>query len=99
MLYELYVVATRPRTSNGYGLNPVDAVTEIRRIAISFPVLPEPPDIVNTWLELCERNSVSGKSAHDARLVAFMLCHAIEGIITLNPQDFSRFTEIQTLVP
>jgi hypothetical protein len=40
---------------------------------------------------------VSGKNAHDARLVAAMLVHGIESILTFNTQDFFRYGEIRVL--
>lgn len=41
--------------------------------------------------------SVSGKNAHDARLVAAMRVHGIDSILTFNAQDFVRYTEIRVL--
>jgi hypothetical protein len=36
---------------------------------------------------------------HDARLVAAMLAHGVPQILTLNPRDFQRYTEITVLHP
>lgn len=99
VLFEFWVVVTRPTLSNRYGMAPNDAAQEIRKIISTFMLLNDPDDLLETWLQLCEKYQVSGKPAHDARLVAFMLCHGIDGIITLNAQDFSRFREIQVFVP
>jgi predicted nucleic acid-binding protein len=40
---------------------------------------------------------VSGKNAHDARLVAAMVVHGIDSILTFNAQDFVRYREIRVL--
>ena len=40
---------------------------------------------------------VSGKNAHDARLVAAMVVHEIESILTFNTGDFLRYEEIRVL--
>lgn len=45
------------------------------------------------------KHKVSGKPTHDARTAAVMLVHKIENILTLNPSDFKRFTEIKAVRP
>jgi predicted nucleic acid-binding protein len=45
------------------------------------------------------QHRVSGKSVHDARLVAAMIVHGIGEILTFNMQDFTRYTEISVLDP
>jgi hypothetical protein len=42
---------------------------------------------------------VSGKNAHDARLVAVMNVNRVNKILTFNVQDFLRFDRIQVLDP
>jgi len=42
---------------------------------------------------------VSGVQVHDARLVAVMKAYGIRGIVTFNPQDFTRFAEIEVIHP
>jgi predicted nucleic acid-binding protein len=44
-------------------------------------------------------SSVSGKSAHDARLAAVMLVHSITHILTFNATHFARFSAITTVDP
>jgi predicted nucleic acid-binding protein len=39
-------------------------------------------------------SNVSGKPAHDARLVAAMIKHGIVHLLTFNDGDFKRYTEI-----
>jgi predicted nucleic acid-binding protein len=51
------------------------------------------------WLDLCSRYGVSGRSAHDARLVALMLAHGLTHLLTLNSADFARYAEITAVTP
>jgi len=42
---------------------------------------------------------VTGKRAHDARLVAAMLRHRISQLLTINATDFTRYTGIAVVEP
>jgi predicted nucleic acid-binding protein len=42
---------------------------------------------------------VSGKPAHDARLVAAMQVHGITSILTFDKSDFSRYPGIEVIHP
>jgi hypothetical protein len=76
-LIELWVVATRPLRENGLGMTPVEAALELARIKGMFLFLPETPAIYPVWEALVTRHEVSGKPAHDARLVAAMQVHGL----------------------
>jgi predicted nucleic acid-binding protein len=41
-----------------------------------------------------KQHAVSGKSAHDARIVAAMIVHGIERLVTFNVRDFKRYEGI-----
>ena len=88
ILYEFWVVATRPVEANGLGLSPDVAHAESSTIIRSFRSLHDPADLVSIWLDICTRYQVRGRQAHDARLVALMLAHGINHILTLNPRDY-----------
>ena len=90
VLIEFWAVATRPAEVNGMGLSISDATRDLADLEVAFTCLPEPPDMAKRWREVVTRYDVLGKQAHDARLVALMLSHGIEHLITLNPQDFTR---------
>jgi hypothetical protein len=57
------------------------------------------PDSDAEWRRLVVAHSVSGKKTHDARLVAAMSVHGVAHILTLNADDFTRFTGITVLDP
>lgn len=98
-LIELWVVATRPRGENGLGMTLADAATELGRIKNLFFFLPETPAIFPVWEALVIDNAVSGKSSHDARLVAAMQVHGLTAILTFDKKGFSRFHGIEVVHP
>jgi predicted nucleic acid-binding protein len=97
-LIEFWVVATRPMAENGLGLTVEAAHGEASTIRRIFRLLPELP-LHAEWERLVNSHRVSGKSSHDARLVAAMKIHGIQSILTFNTQDFSRYADITVLDP
>jgi predicted nucleic acid-binding protein len=85
-LVEFWVVCTRPRASNGFGLPSV-----VR--------LPDLDDAYLAWRKLVALHSVSGKTAHDARLVAAMQAHGIARVLTFDVKDFERYPNTQAIHP
>lgn len=98
-LFELWVVATRPVAQNGLGWSTDEAAAEVRRLKGVFTVLPDSAAIYDVWEELVVRNRVSGKPAHDARLVAAMIVHGVRSILTFDRTGFSRFAGIEVVHP
>lgn len=99
ILVEFWVVATRPKSVNGLGLTIEEAETELENLQKVFTVLPENDQIFEEWKTLVSKHKVSGKPTHDTRIVAAMIVHKIKNILTLNPSDFKRFTEIKAVNP
>lgn len=99
VVIEYYVVATRPREVNGMGMHADEALQDIREMRTLFHWLPEPPDIDRTWQHIVEKYSVTGKQAHDARLLALMVSHHVEKLLTLNVAHFGRFAEVSATSP
>lgn len=98
-LYEFWVVATRPFPENGLGLTVSAALGEIERLRLLFDLMPDIPEIYDIWQRLVVEHRVSGKPAHDARLVAAMLAHGITSILTFDTRGFERYPEIETIHP
>ncbi len=98
-LYEMYVVCTRPASANGFGMSARLASIEISAIKSLFEVLPETSQVYATWEGLVAKYDITGKQAHDVRLVALMLQHRVSKLLTFNDGDFRRFSEIQPLNP
>jgi predicted nucleic acid-binding protein len=95
VLYEVWVVLTRPKVQNGFGKTADEAYAIVQQIASDFTLLPDPKDLWQRWAEVCRQYSVMGREAHDARLVAWMDCHGIRHLCTFNPNDFGRYTHVQ----
>jgi predicted nucleic acid-binding protein len=98
-LIEFWAVATRPVASNGLGMTPTIAATEVDRIAALFQVLNDTPMVFAHWRRLVEACSVSGRQVHDARLAAVMLAHGVSHILTFNVEDFRRYPGIVVIDP
>lgn len=98
-LVELWVVATRPVEQNGLGLLPALAAAELTRLKGMFVLLPETPAIYPVWERLVIDHQVTGKPAHDARLVAAMLAHGLTAILTFDKSGFSRYAGIEVVRP
>jgi predicted nucleic acid-binding protein len=97
---EFWTVCTRPKEARGgYGLSPAQAEKRLRLIERSCTILSETERTYPVWRRLLSKYSVRGKQAHDTRLVAWMLTHQINHIITLNAADFTRYSEIQVVLP
>ncbi len=98
VIYEFYVVATRPVNENGLGLSANKAKNEIENILETYFMPPEDERLFYIWKKIIADYSVSGKNAHDARIVAFMVTHGIKKLNTLNKSDFIRFKPLISLI-
>jgi predicted nucleic acid-binding protein len=91
VLYEYWVVVTRPASENGLGMPPADVAKAIDLWLELFTLLRDERGIFAIWRELVQRHGVTGKSAHDARLVAAMRRHDLTNLLTFNVADFKRY--------
>jgi predicted nucleic acid-binding protein len=98
-IIEYWVVATRPLAQNGYELSPAEVGRDVIEFRAFLPNLPEPADISERWLRLVMRHAVKGKPSHDARLAALMEAHGVPQLLTLNPRDFSRYSDLKCVSP
>jgi predicted nucleic acid-binding protein len=90
ILRENLSVATRPVAQNGLGLAPPDAVANVRSLRRHLRFLGEIDKVSERLLMLLDDVACHGKQAHDANLVATMLVHGVETILTMNVDDFVR---------
>lgn len=98
VLYEFYVVATRPSNKNGLGIGCENALNEINNLQETFTLIADPVDLFSNWINLVQKYQTLGKLAHDTRLVAFMQGHGITHIYTLNPADLYRYNGVITIL-
>ncbi|MEM7554090.1 MAG: PIN domain-containing protein [Cyanobacteria bacterium P01_A01_bin.84] len=98
-LIEFWVVATRPVEVNGLGLSVADALQELEQMKNFFVLLPDTASIFTVWETLIRKYKIIGKPSHDARLVAAMIVHNLNYLLTFNINDFKRFSEINAIDP
>lgn len=99
VLYEYWVVATRPRENNGLGMSVSEANAAISQSVEFFRLLLDERGVFKYWRDLVAANDVKGKSAHDARLVAAMQRHGLIDLLSFNKSDFVRFAAINVFSP
>lgn len=98
-LVELWVVATRPISQNGLGMPPSSVAAELVRLKSMFLLVPDIPSIYPRWEALVTQHRVSGKPAHDARLVAAMQVHGLTAILTFDKTGFLAIPVLKSFIP
>ena len=89
---EFWAAATRPvGAANGLGLPAATAAAEVATIEQLFQLAADDPAIYAMWKGLIVTHQVLGTQVYDARLVAVMLVHGIDSILTFNVADFARY--------
>ncbi len=99
VIYEYWVVCTRPVEVNGLGMNPSQVEQNVVRIKRLFTLFRDERAIFAEWEKLVAQYQARGKTAHDARLVAAMFRHSIKHLLTFNTSDFSRYSGITVFTP
>ncbi|MBE9174672.1 type II toxin-antitoxin system VapC family toxin [Synechocystis salina LEGE 06155] len=99
VIIEFWVVATRPTQVNALGWTVEKTRSMINQLLDRFPLLRESPQIFPNWLDLVTTNKVTGKRTHDVRIIAAMLANGITHILTFNPRDFIRISDITIIHP
>lgn len=99
VVYEFWVAGTRPAAENGLGFTIEEVIAELAEIKTLFRLFRDERTIYEKWEHLVETHRVSGKPAHDARLVAAMARHGLTNILTFNAQDFTRYAGVTVLTP
>jgi predicted nucleic acid-binding protein len=98
-LCEFWNVSTRPALNNGLGLSPEFTWRAIERIQLGFEVLPETTGVLKEFNDLVQTYRISGKQIYDAKLVALLKAHSLDGIITFNVSDFVRYAGANPISP
>ena len=88
---EFWAVATRQRQANGLGLDAVTAEAAIETIERTFALLPDDPAIHRHWKRLVAQHRVIGRRVFDIRIIAVMLVHGVDRILTFNADDFAGY--------
>jgi predicted nucleic acid-binding protein len=96
---EFWNVATRPLDRRGFGLTVSGADRQTRAIEKGMVLLPDSEAVYHEWRRLVLIHSVSGVKVHDARLAAATSVHGVTHLLTLNTDDFRRYTHIAAVHP
>ena len=96
---EFWNVSTRPVDKNGYGLSTERASRRLTVVERVCDLVTEDDDSYQVWKGLVVTHAVTGVAVHGARLVSVMLSHGISTIVTLNAQDFRRYSGISAVTP
>lgn len=99
VLYEFWVVATRPIENNGLGWTSAKACGELLQLQDVFRLLRDERTIFACWQRLVSQYDVKGKQAHDARIVAAMERFGLTRLLTFNIRDFTRYPSIRAISP
>ena len=99
VIYEYWVVATRPMQDNGLGMTTPEAAADIAQLTQQFRFLRDERSIFDRWEQIVVQYAVQGKTGHDARLVAAMDRHGIGKLLTFNDSHFRRFSRVHVIHP
>lgn len=99
VMIEFWAVATRPIEANGLGMTHEGANLNLGDILEVCTLLPEPPDLAEQWRDLAVRARPTGKTVHDSRIVALMIAHGVEHLLTLNGEDFKSYPGVKAIAP
>ncbi len=69
-----------------------EALSDVQRFLDTFEVLEDGPQVTDTLIQLCRETPIGGRQIHDANIVATMLAHGENRLLTFNTSDFQRFT-------
>jgi predicted nucleic acid-binding protein len=98
IMREYLAVATRPAEKNGLGLNLADAASNVHAFRARAKLLAEDGKVADRLLALLAEVTCGGRQVHDANIVATMLVHGIDTVVTINLEDFTRFSQHVTLL-
>ena len=99
VIYEFWVVCTRPAAQNGLGLTITQCHLELDNVLSLFVLFQDNATLFPEWRRLVMSHQTAGKMAHDTRLVAAMHVHGITRLLTFNSSDFQRYRSITVLSP
>ena len=100
VLAEFWNVSTRPASARGgLGLTTEQTERKVSIIEKYFELLPDDLSTFLHWRKLVFDIDISGVQVHDAKLVASLIAHRIEHLVTLNIKDFQRFPNISVIDP
>jgi predicted nucleic acid-binding protein len=99
ILREYLVVATRPVSVNGLGLELDVSLRNLSWFRRRLVFFTETEAVHQALISLAEARGLRGKHLHDGNIAALMSCSGISYLITNNPGDFAAIPDITVLAP
>ena len=75
-----------------------DAIAATDSFLNRFKLIEDGPEVWGTFKMLAGAYRFAGKQVHDANIVATMLAHGVNHILTFNGKDFRRFAPRITII-
>ena len=94
---EYLVVATRPVEVNGLGMATDEALGNLNEFSRCIRILEENVLVCRQVQSLTRQYNLKGKRIHDANIIATMMEHGLEEVVTENQPDFREFTGITVI--
>ncbi len=98
VIREYVANVTRPQTYAA----PMPATNVIARVQYfeqTFQVAEDTSTVTGKLRDLLKSIVIGGKQMHDANIVASMLSHGIDNLLTHNVTDFNRYNHLITVIP
>lgn len=98
VLREYLAVAARASSAGGR-MQLADALENVESFRSAMHILEEGSASLDQLTELLHQIPTAGRRVHDANIVATMLAHGIQRLVTHNTADFARFAHLIEIVP
>lgn len=100
VIREFIAQATRPQNFKDSPLTTEQIKPLLKQFKSTLAIANETDDTTEMLVKLLEKHPVGGKQVHDANIVATMLVNDVKNLLTLNHEDFKRYSqEIAVIVP
>jgi predicted nucleic acid-binding protein len=100
ILREYLAAATRLTVLNDNDISFSMIIENIKYFQEEFTVVEDNQlAVLNQLMELVQTIATAGKQIHDANIVATMLVHDINHLLTHNTNDFKRFSQFIQILP
>jgi predicted nucleic acid-binding protein len=94
-----YLAVTTRFSVTGSGVTLHEIVDNLQIFRTEFTLLEEKLAVLAKLIELIQIFPTAGSQVHDANIIATMLVHGIDYLLTHNVDDFKRFSEKIHILP
>lgn len=94
---EYFNQVTRPQTFM-QPMQPAEIPLQYHKLKAVFTIVDETERVGDRLIDLLQTHPIVGKQIHDANIVATMLVYDVKFLLTINYQDFKRFSDLITIM-